>query len=81
MLHTLGNLTLTEYNVEYSNEPFYKKLSLPEKGLKYSPLMLNTYFRAPELDKWNKEHIQKRANDLANNAIQMWIYPTISLDL
>lgn len=81
MLHTLGNLTLTEYNIEYSNEPFYKKLSLPEKGLKYSPLMLNAYFRTPELDKWNKDHIQKRANNLANDAIKMWIYPTISLEL
>lgn len=81
MLHTLGNLTLTEYNIEYSNETFYKKLSLPEKGLKYSPLMLNTYFRNPTLDKWNKDHIQKRADELANDAIKMWIYPTISLDL
>lgn len=33
MLHTLGNLTLTEYNAEYSNELFNKKLYLPEKGL------------------------------------------------
>lgn len=39
-LHTLGNLTLTAYNSEYSDRDFIEKRDMPdapEKGLKQSP--------------------------------------------
>lgn len=39
--------------------------------------MLNSYFRDPTLTEWNKQHIQKRAKQLANDAINIWLYPTI----
>ncbi|MCY7337911.1 MAG: DUF1524 domain-containing protein [Chamaesiphon sp.] len=39
-LHTLGNLTLTAYNSEYSDRPFPEKRDL-ENGFKESPLKLN----------------------------------------
>jgi len=43
-LHTLGNLTLTAYNPDYSDRPFADKRDMPDapdKGLKHSPLHLN----------------------------------------
>lgn len=39
-LHTLGNLTLTGYNSEYSDRPFLEKRDM-EGGFKNSPLRLN----------------------------------------
>ena len=39
-LHTLGNLTLTGYNSEYSDRPFTEKRDM-EGGFKQSPLQLN----------------------------------------
>ncbi len=42
-LHTIGNLTLTGYNSEYSNKSFKEKQGM-EKGFKDSPLRLNLKF-------------------------------------
>jgi len=39
-LHTLGNLTLTGYNSEYSDRPFHEKRDM-EGGFKQSPLKVN----------------------------------------
>ena len=39
-LHTLGNLTLTGYNSEYSDRPFVEKRDM-KGGFKESPLRLN----------------------------------------
>ena len=39
-LHTLGNLTLTGYNAEYSDRPFPEKRDMAG-GFKESPLKLN----------------------------------------
>ena len=47
-LHTLGNLTLTAYNSDYSDRTFVEKRDMPdapEKGLKQSPLKLNQGLR------------------------------------
>ena len=49
-LHTLGNLTLTGYNSEYSDRPFTKKRDM-EGGFKDSPLRLNKGLR--QLETWN----------------------------
>ncbi len=43
-LHTIGNLTLTGYNPEYSNKSFQEKRGM-EKGFKDSPLRLNQGLR------------------------------------
>ncbi len=43
-LHTIGNLTLTGYNPEYSNKSFQEKQGM-EKGFKDSPLRLNQSLR------------------------------------
>ena len=39
-LHTLGNLTLTGYNAEYSDHPFAEKRDM-KGGFKESPLKMN----------------------------------------
>ncbi len=46
-LHTIGNLTLTGYNPEYSNKSFQEKRDM-EKGFKDSPLRLNQGLRGLE---------------------------------
>lgn len=43
LCNTLGNLTLTGYNQEYSNRPFAVKRDLKPGGLKASHLHLNEY--------------------------------------
>jgi uncharacterized protein with ParB-like and HNH nuclease domain len=65
-LHTLGNLTLTGYNSELSNKSFKEKLAY----LRASNLTLNQYFR--DIDIWNEEAIIRRAEYLADIAIEVW---------
>ncbi len=51
-LHTIGNLTLTGYNSEYSNNSFQEKQGM-EKGFKDSPLRLNQGLR--DLESFGEE--------------------------
>lgn len=77
-LHTLGNLTLTAYNEEYSNRPFKEKRDMPDKpeqGLKVSPLKLNQGLG--QLDVWNEEAIKCRAEKLAGMAVTVWAAPKL----
>ncbi len=55
-LHTIGNLTLTGYNSEYSNKSFQEKRDM-EKGFKDSPLRLNQGLR--DLKSFGEEEIKK----------------------
>jgi len=73
-LHTLGNLTLTGYNSEYSDRPFAEKRDM-EKGFKQSPLKLNDGLG--QLDHWNEEAIKTRAGKLAGLATQVWAGPKL----
>lgn len=68
-LHTLGNLTLTAYNSEYSNRSYQEKRDM-EGGFTQSPLRLNDGLGG--LEHWNEQTIQERANKLAQKAIQVW---------
>lgn len=74
-LHTLGNLTLTGYNPEYSDKPFTEKRDMLG-GFKESPLRLNQGLG--QLDSWNAQEIEKRAHRLAKQAIQTWRKPELS---
>ncbi len=76
-LHTIGNLTLTGYNNEYSNRSFQEKRDM-EKGFKDSPLRLNQSLRG--LESFGEEEIKKRANDLADLALKIWIYPKLDAE-
>ena len=68
-LHTLGNLTLTGYNSEYSDRPFAEKRDM-KGGFKMSPLRLNEGIGA--LDRWDEGAIQVRATCLAGIAASVW---------
>ncbi len=76
-LHTIGNLTWTGYNSEYRNKSFQKKRDM-EKGFKDSPLRLNQGLR--DLKSFGEEEIKKRANDLADLALKIWIYPKLDAE-
>ena len=73
-LHTLGNLTLTGYNSEYSDRPFTEKRDM-EGGFKQSPLKLNDGLG--QLEQWNEEAIKGRAGKLAGLAAQVWAGPQL----
>ncbi len=76
-LHTIGNLTLTGYNKEYSNNSFQEKRDM-EKGFKDSPLRLNQGLK--DLESFGEEEIKKRANDLADLALKIWTYPKLDAE-
>ena len=77
-LHTLGNLTLTGYNAEYSDRPFLEKRDM-HGGFKESPLRLNEGLAAVE--SWNEAAIRDRAERLAKRASQVWSSPKISAEV
>lgn len=76
-LHTIGNLTLTGYNTEYSNRSFQEKRDM-EKGFKQSPLRLNQSLK--DLESFDEKKIEKRANDLADWALKIWTYPKLDAE-
>lgn len=73
-LHTLGNLTLTGYNSEYSDKPFTAKRDM-QGGFKESPLKVNAGLGA--LDQWNEMAIKNRASQLAQRALDVWPAPEL----
>ncbi|MCX6112541.1 MAG: HNH endonuclease family protein [Proteobacteria bacterium] len=67
-LHTLGNLTLTGYNAELSNDTFPKK----QQRFIESNLELNHYFK--DVERWTKVEIEKRSEALSKLALSIWTY-------
>jgi len=68
-LDTLGNLTLTGYNPEYSNKLFIEKKDM-EKGFKDSGLQLNRGLA--KLGKWTEKEIMDRAEELSKIGLEIW---------
>jgi len=77
-LHTLGNLTLTGYNPEYSDRPFSEKRDM-KGGFKESPLRVNEGLGI--VDSWDEEAIQSRAEVLACKAAGIWRAPALSAEV
>ena len=77
-LHTLGNLTLTGYNSEYSDRPFAEKRDM-RGGFRESPLRLNAGLGT--LDKWDEAAIDARASRLAETASRIWCGPQLPADV
>jgi uncharacterized protein with ParB-like and HNH nuclease domain/alkylated DNA nucleotide flippase Atl1 len=73
-LHTLGNLTLTGYNPEYSDRAFADKRDM-EGGFRHSPLRLNQGLG--QLTTWNESTITVRAATLAKQAVGIWPMPAL----
>jgi uncharacterized protein with ParB-like and HNH nuclease domain/predicted transport protein len=84
-LHTLGNLTLTGYNSEYSDRPFaYKRDQVSDKdgnpvGFAHSPLKLN--LGLGKVAKWDEAAIKARADRLAGDAAKVWGAPQLAHDV
>ena len=84
-LHTLGNLTLTGYNSEYSDHPFaYKRDQVTDKdgypvGFATSPLKLN--LGLGKVNQWNETAIKDRADRLAADAAKVWGAPQLADDV
>lgn len=76
-LHTIGNLTLTAYNSEMSDKPFAEKMEM-DGGFKQSALRLNSY--VIKQCTWNEEKIKERARELAQKAVKIWKYPSLSAE-
>lgn len=70
---TIGNLTLTAYNSDYSNSSFQVKKTMPGKGFLESKLSLNDFIK--KCDTWGETEIQKRARLLYEKAIKIWWIP------
>lgn len=77
-LHTLGNLTLTGYNAEYSDRPFAEKRDM-EGGFAESPLRLNAGLG--QLNDWNEDSIKSRAGRLAAQAVGVWTAPKVEASI
>lgn len=77
-LHTLGNLTLTGYNSEYSDRSFVEKRDM-ENGFKDSPIKLNQTLR--NIDVWNEGAITERAKALSDIAVKVWESPKLANDV
>ncbi|MGC0364188.1 uncharacterized protein with ParB-like and HNH nuclease domain [Rhodococcus sp. 27YEA15] len=76
-LHTLGNLTLTGYNPEYSDKPFSEKRDM-EGGFRQSPLRLN--HGLGQLEQWTATEILDRADRLTAKAMTIWTHPDIGTE-
>jgi alkylated DNA nucleotide flippase Atl1 len=74
LLHTLGNLTVTAYNGQLSNNPFERKQEI----LSGSHLELNQAI-APA-GNWGREEILARADELADRAISIWPAPLAGVE-
>lgn len=77
-LHTLGNLTLTGYNSEYSDKKFIDKRDCVG-GFKESPIRLNK--EIAQMDTWNEDSIKKRAAILSAQAVNVWVVAEASQEV
>lgn len=82
-LHTFANLTLTGFNISYSNHSFQEKKEgyIDRKGNKVdgfnnSAFRLSNYLK--QCDKWTLDEITGRQKFLLDNFLQLW--PMISTD-
>ncbi len=73
-LHTLGNLTLTGYNSQYSDRTFTEKRDM-QGGFRESPLKVNEGLGQVEV--WNEVAVKQRANRLARMAAEVWPMPEL----
>ena len=74
-LHTVGNLSLTGCNTDYADRPFADKRDMAG-GFRDSPIRLNKNLAS--LSRFDEAAIKRRAEQLAELAMQAWPYPTIS---
>ena len=76
-LNTIANLTLSGNNGKLSNKIFSFKRDLENAGYKDSRLWLNKYLG--NLDKWDKDEIEKRFDFIADRFLNVWQIPDIDI--
>jgi predicted transport protein len=74
-VQTIGNITLTRYNSEMSNDPFINKRDM-KGGFKETGLRLNTYIN--KCDQWTKEEIIQRADELYKKSLNVFPRPNLN---
>jgi alkylated DNA nucleotide flippase Atl1 len=74
LVHTMGNLTLTNYNTELSNSPF--SLKRAEKLLETGVIGNQ---KIAEHSQWGPEEIRSRSKAMAEVALQIWPGPNTEL--
>ncbi len=77
-LHTIGNLTLTGYNSELSDNSFKTKRDMVG-GFKDSPIRINRSLSI--LETWNEQEIKKRAEEIFKLAVNVWGYPLLEKEI
>ena len=77
-LHTLGNLTLTGYNAEYSDRSFSDKRDM-RGGFRQSPLRVNEGLG--KIASWDEAAIRKRAERLARTSVDVWKGPSLNAEV
>ena len=70
-LESIGNLTLTGYNQEYSNKRFIEKREMTN-GFKESGLKLNRHLSQQK--EWGAKQIKERSAELAKIALEIWSF-------
>lgn len=73
-LHTLGNLTLTGFNTEYSNYRFIVKRDMKD-GYAHTPIRISAMLA--HLDKWGEEEIIAHCDELTKIILDIWKYPAM----
>ena len=76
-INRLANLTLTGYNIQYSNRTFSDKKNM-EKGFKDSRLHINAMIA--ECDCWTEKELIKRNELLKEQALKLWPYPETNFE-
>lgn len=82
-VHTLGNLSITGYNSEYSNDPFLSKKkrynNMLESGetkiVKLNEELKNNVNKECNIGVWNDVQIEKRAERLSKIIMSKFSYP------
>ena len=68
-IHKIGNLTLTKMNSEMSNNPFGEKKEV------YKTSNYTITRELAEIADWNSDEIEKRCDQMANEALKIWSLP------
>lgn len=76
IVNTLGNLTITELNSEMSNNSFKEK-----KEIAFDATFYHLSAGLRDLEHWNKDEIEKRSKKLADLALRIWEYPSLSEEI
>lgn len=71
-LNRIANLTITGYNLKYSNKPFLEKKNMDD-GFTVSPLFLNRF--VAQCDQWGETELQARQDLLVSSFLKLWPLP------